>query len=418
LRDRAGATRTRILVEEQPGGTSEVWLELEGRRVSRVVIIPMLMRIGAAVVRMDGIGGVETDEGHRQRGYARRVMGTALELIRAGDGALSTLFGIEDFYQKFGYETVGPEYTVAVPLHDAAASASALPPGWQFRPVASDDLLAMMRLYHANTKRATGALVRHDAGDDPAETARLAGCNPNARKIGLRAWHMLEKVATEPAEDACRALLDERGDVAAYAWRGRGWYMDYRRRDMPEAFHLAEAMARDPMAADALLAACRLWADETDRNFAKVAFAIPPEGPLAAAAAYEGGQITAVYTRGGDFMGRVLDVERLLRQLLPELAARTRAAKLSFRGCLRFATDEGAASLSIAPDGVSMELDERGRQLTVELPQTTLARLCLGGFDPGDLLARLPKQPDYEAASLLQTLFPRRTPHIYPMDRF
>ena len=70
---------------------------------------------------------------------------------------------------------------------------------------------AVMWLYHANTRRATGALVRHDAGDDPSETERLAGVNPDARKIGLRAWNRLRKIAVEPGEDACRVLVDESG---------------------------------------------------------------------------------------------------------------------------------------------------------------------------------------------------------------
>ena len=97
-------------------------LQLDGQQVSRVVIVPMLMRIGAAVVRMDGIGGVGTEEEFRNRGYSRRVMETAVEQMRRGDAALSTLFGIEDFYQKFGYETTGPEYTVVLPLAEACGA--------------------------------------------------------------------------------------------------------------------------------------------------------------------------------------------------------------------------------------------------------------------------------------------------------
>ena len=412
------ADRDRIVVEQQPSGTSEVWLEMAGERVSRVVIIPMLMRVGAAVVRMDGVGGVETAEAHRRCGYARRVMEKTLALIRAGDGALSTLFGIEDFYQKFGYETVGPEYTITLPTHDVANADPALPAGWRFRPLTNDDLPAVMRLYHANTRRATGALVRHDAGDDGAETARLSDCDPNARKIGLRAWHKLAKIASDTSEDACRIMLDAAGEVAGYAWRGRGWYMEYRQRDMPEAFHLAEAMARDPAAADALLNACRHWAAEADRGLTSVAFALPPEGPVAAAATYQGGQLVAAHTRGGDFMGRVLDVERLLSQLLPELSARVRATRTQVLGRLTLRTEDGEASLLVTPDVVSLDPDPGDGGLTVEVPQATLARLCLGGLDTGDLLARLPSQPAPEVTALLQTLFPRRTPHIYPQDRF
>src|SRR3954471_13256506 len=167
--ERDFADGTRIVFANHPSGTSDVLLQLDGRQVSRVVIVPMLMRIGAAVVRMDGIGGVGTEEEFRNRGFSRRVMETAVQQMRRGDAALSTLFGIEDFYQKFGYETTGPEYTVVLPLVDSTALTRSLPCGWQFRPLAVDDMTAVKWLYHANTRRATGALARHDAGDDPWE---------------------------------------------------------------------------------------------------------------------------------------------------------------------------------------------------------------------------------------------------------
>jgi hypothetical protein len=135
------------------------------------------------------------------------------------------------------------------------------------------------------------------------------------------------------------------------------------------------------------------------------------------AAAYEGGQMLGVYTRGGNFMGRVLDVGRLLRQLLPELAARVRSARLPFQGCLTFRTDEGEVAIVIREDDVLVGGGASGG-LVVELPQTALARLCLGGFEPADVLARLPNRPNAEVEAVLRVLFPRRMPHIYPMDRF
>jgi GNAT superfamily N-acetyltransferase len=415
--ERSFADGSRIVTVNHPGGTSDLLLLLDGRQVSRVVIVPMLMRIGAAVVRMDGIGGVSTEEEFRNRGYSRRVMETAVEQMRRGDAALSTLFGIEDFYQKFGYETTGPEYTVVLPLAEATAPTRSLPRGWRFRPLTPGDMPAVMRLYHANTRRATGALVRHDAGDDPSETERLADLNPDARKIGLRAWNRLQGIAVEPGEDACRVLVDQSGRIGAYAWFGANWWMGVRRRDLPGAFHIAEGMARDAEVADTLLVACRTWAEEAGSDGDGIALAIPPEGPVAMAAAYEGGQMLDVYTRGGNFMGRVLDLGRLLRLLQPELAARVRSARLPFQGRLNFRTDEDEAAIVIRDDDVQVDGRASGG-LVVELPQTALARLCLGGFDPADVLARLPNRPNAEVEAVLRALFPRRMPHIYPMDRF
>ena len=224
----------------------------------------MLMRIGAAVVRMDGIGGVGTEEAYRNRGYSRRLMEFALARMRAGDAALSTLYGIQDFYPKFGYVTTGPEHAVGLPLDGSAPATASLPPGWSVRPLAVGDLPALMALYHANTKQATGALVRHETGDELAETDQLARASPTARRIGMRAWNRLRQLVAEPGEDECRVVLDASGAIAAYAWYGvNNWWMFYRRQEVPSAFHLAEVMARDPTAAEAVLAVCRAWAAET-----------------------------------------------------------------------------------------------------------------------------------------------------------
>src|SRR4026209_476441 len=108
MADRDFADGSRVTTVRHPSGTRDVLLQIDGQRISRVVIIPMLMRIGAAVLRMDGVGGVETEEGFRNRGYSRRVMETVVEQIKAGDASLATLFGIQDFYQKFGFATAGP----------------------------------------------------------------------------------------------------------------------------------------------------------------------------------------------------------------------------------------------------------------------------------------------------------------------
>ncbi len=418
MADRDFADGSRITTERHPGGTRNVLLYLDGQWVSRVVIIPMLMRIGAAVLRMDGIGGVDTVEGFRNLGYSRRVMESAVEQIKAGDASLATLFGIQDYYQKFGFDTAGPEPTVILPQPDHPELAPAIPPGWLFRPLEVRDLPALMALYHANTRRATGALVRHDAGEEATETERLAGDDSDARKIGLRAWNRLRKLVADPGDDACRVLIDATGQIAAYAWFGTSWPMSFRRRDLPEAFHIAEPMARDAEAADALLAGCRLWANETGSDCSSVAFAIPPEGPVASAAAYQGAEMHAVYTRGGDFMARVLDPQRLMRQLLPELSARVQSVRRPFQGCLTFATDEGEVTIAISPDGVEVADKTNGDGPIVELPQSALARLCIGGFDPADVLARLPKPPEAATASVLCLLFPKQAPHIYPMDRF
>jgi Acetyltransferase (GNAT) domain len=411
---------TRIVVEQRRTGESEVILKLDGKKVSRTVIIPMLMRIGEAVVRMDGIGGVETEEEFRNRGYMRRVMDTCVDIMKSGDGAISTLFGIDDFYPKFGYATAGPENTVRLPLPEDTTEITPFPAGWSVRPFTLDDLPAVMRLYHQNTKNATAALRRHEEEDEPEWAKQFASKSWRSTRIGTRAWNKLRNVLSPESKDACRVLIDPAGDIAGYAWLGliENWWMFVRREEFPNSFHITEVFARDPDAADAIVVSCQLWAKEAEGSYDNVDLAIPPEGPVAMAAMYEGGTVLHVNVRRGDFMSRTLNTSRLIRQMQPEFSARIRASGLTSCSRLTFVTDEGEESIFISPDGVTAESGTGERQMAVEIPQDTLGRLCLGAFETSDLLARLPNRPDQQATEILEVLFPKRTPHIYSMDRF
>jgi predicted acetyltransferase len=404
-----------MVAEEHADGTTEIRGEIDGTPVSRTFIFPMLVRIGEAVVRMDGIGGVATDEAHRHRGYSRRVLKTAVDTMRAGDAALSTLYGIPDFYHRFGFATSGAEHTVKLPASGKAAPRASLPVGWSFRPFTPDNLTAVAVIYDATTARATGAVPRLvDGGVDAPNGVHAS--NPAAITMCRRAWRDLLKPASA---DDCRVLIDASGTVVAYAWIGSDtWWIRKRQRDASTSFHIGEAMAIDPQAADALVAACHDWAHESMSGVEAVEFVIPPEGPVAHAAAYEGAAFVQRHTRHGEFMARVLDLNRLFQQMLPELNARLQHSGDAYQGQLTLHTDEGSISLAIRNRGISIASRSARRAVAIKLPQASLASMVLGAFEVSDLAARLLDPPDKQAVEVLATLFPRRAPHIYPADRF
>jgi hypothetical protein len=203
---------------------------------------------------------------------------------------------------------------------------------------------------------------------------------------------------------------------------------------------IAEAMAESPAAADAVLAVCRRWAAEESgarpEPVKRVILALPPEGPIAAAAMHQRANFERHYPRCGGSMARVLNVKRLLGALKPELAARLRAAGSRSAGSLRIQTDFAEAALLTAPDGITVGEAQAGskpawppsqartpsgdadEEVVIHLPQQTLARLALGAFPPGDLLARLEEPMDERARQLVEILFPLRHPHMYLPDRF
>lgn len=399
------ATDLRLTYQTEPGGDGRVDLMDGERSVSWLWIVPLTLRIGAATVRMDGIGGVGTEEEYRRRGYSRRVLEAAVERMRQGDAALSMLYGIPNFYPRFGYATAGPDHFVWLTKLTGEATLSA---GWKVRSFAPADLPAVRRLYDENTAAGVGCAVRSE-----------------------ERWRRLVEPEDGPGDD-CRVVEDPAGRVRAYAWRARWhWYADILEGEQPQAMVIAEVMADGPAAADALLATCRRWAAEVSARRSvpveRVVLPLPPEGHVAAAAMHQSASFVHRFVPCGSSMARVLDVSRLLEALKPELARRLRAAGSCFAGALHFRTEVGDVMLAITREDVTVigmdqdspaRHDPVARRSELRVPQATLARLALGAFPPGDLLDRLERPPDGEARRLMETLFPLRHPHLYLPDRF
>jgi predicted acetyltransferase len=79
--------------------------------------IDLPMRIGDAVIRMAGIGDVYTEREHRMKGYMRYLYEDTLTYMTEEGYDVSMLFGIPDFYTKFGYAVCLPQCH----LHDQDA---------------------------------------------------------------------------------------------------------------------------------------------------------------------------------------------------------------------------------------------------------------------------------------------------------
>ncbi|GAC1400839.1 MAG: hypothetical protein NVSMB65_18520 [Chloroflexota bacterium] len=390
----------------RPGETT-VALMLDGTKVSTCEIIPLTLQVGVATVRIDGIGDVGTSEDHRNRGYSRRVLTAAVARMRDGDAALSMLYGIPNFYHKFGYTHVGPEYSLCIPVR---VPSPALAEGWHARRLTPGDVDACRLLYQQDAARSVGAVARR----------------PDAFP-----WTDFEALARgERDHDECRVVHDPQGAVAAYAWRGtRFWGTHLLEHHHPRALALAEVVARDHLAADAVLAACQGWAaDEAHRRgrpVGDIVVSLPPTTPVATAAMLGTLVLRQEYEAGANFMARVLDTGRLLRALAPELTRRLATALPSFQGSIALGTEAGTATIQCTRDGVTVE--DIPRPLTESepheapvlwLPQTTLAQLALGAFSAADLLARLETPPRGRLRDVLEAMFPRRHPHIAVPDRF
>jgi hypothetical protein len=308
------------------------------------------------------------------------------------------LYGITDFYPKFGYVTVGPDSTISLPPLGAD---EALPAGYRDRPFGPADLAAVQRLYDRMTAHSVGTAVRPHDGYP---------------------WTELLEAAHGGNLPSCHVVTDTDGHVAAYVWRGERLsfvraYTEFR----PDELIVAEVTAADSRSAGAALMLCRRWAAEEGarRSVRQVTFFAPHEGPVAAAAMQMTATLARAYGPDGGWMARVLGTSTLFSSLQPELSARLAAANNRFRGTVRVVTEAGEATLGIDADAVRcVPAAADSEALVFRLPQTTLARLALGCFPPEDLLERLQNPLEGQVMELLQMMFPPRAAQIFLADRF
>jgi predicted acetyltransferase len=380
-------------------GTEDVEFLLSGRRVSSCRIIPLRLRVGASVVRMDGIGEVRTEEEYRYRGFARRVMSQALRRMETGDAALTMLYGIKDFYPKFGYITVGPDSRFSLPPLDEAP----LPDSHHVRPFSRADLKSVQQLYDHMTATSVGTALRPQDGYP---------------------WTELLSESEGGTSTGCQVMTDADGRVRAYVWHGQKLgFVRAHSRFRPDDFVVGEVVAADTRSAEVALTLCRRWAAEegTRRHVKQVTFFAPHEGPVASAARHMPATLARAYGPDGGWMARVLSTSSLFASLQPELSRRLAAAHNRFRGTLQVLTDAGDATLSIDADGVRSAPGAAAagdHALACRLPQTTLAQLAVGCFPPDDLLARVPQPLEDRAIELLQMMFPPRPAQLFLADRF
>ncbi|CAN5257947.1 hypothetical protein BH24CHL2_BH24CHL2_2340 [soil metagenome] len=370
-------------------GITTVVLMRGEERLSSTEVIPMTMQVGHARLRMDGIGGVATAEEHRYKGYSRRVLEEAMSLMTAGDAVLTTLYGIPNFYPKYGYATLGPEPIIEL---QTLEERTRFPDGLTVRDGERGDLPALRRLYRNETSTAIGALVRDD---------------------DWWIWGMLDE-ALKPDANQVRVVVRD-NMVVGYAWKAATcWWMEHWTRHKPDGFKIGEAFAADAEAADGVLAMCRLWSLDEKRE--QVAMAIPVTGQVGAAARLQNVNVLERYGDETEFMGRSTGLVALLRAMRPKLESRWRTVIGSMQSfAITVVTGGERATVIGNEQGIEIRTGGDG-DIKVAIDPGNVARLVLGGFNPNRVLERLgaPKS----VVPVLSLLFPQRFPYIYPADRF
>ncbi|MCD6520081.1 MAG: GNAT family N-acetyltransferase [Anaerolineae bacterium] len=347
-------TKIELLVDAQVASGLEIW--------------DLTMRVGPVGFRCGGIGGVFTQRPYRMRGYARRVLEDSIAFMRQEGYVLSALFGIPNFYTKFGFASALVNSTVTVKVRHVEG----VKPRYAVRPLREEDIRAVAEIYEALNARRTGTAVR-----DPAT------------------WKGFRRGTNWSSRFDAFVVLDGERIV------GYGQYnLD------PWNFGIGEIGYRDPSVFSTLLAeATRLaW----ERRLEEFSFYLPLDDPFVEYCCRYGCEIKITYPHNGGGMVRVIDQQALFVGLEPLWRERLEG----------YAGDWGSLSIVTDLGEGRIPLGTAGPTLRVEMPQPVFTQLLMGYRRVQDVLEEPGVQIAEEAIPLLDRLFPRGYPYMYVADRF
>jgi hypothetical protein len=303
---------------------------------------------------------------------------------------LLTLFGIPDYYHRFGFLPLGPDYNMTF------RSTNTLPqpdPAFTVRAAAESDIPALQHIWQIESRGLTGHVIRHDQQDS---------------------WIRLRESITTGRND-CRVVVDASGNVQGYAWLvSHHWAMEGFREDGRNNLDVGEAGATSWQAADAVLAMLPHWRDENGKN--EILLAIPSRhNSVGRAAQLCDVNAESRFHFNEDYMGRSTGSDDLLRALLPELNTRWQSANAEWQGSIDFLIGEERTRLVFGND-ITIGDATGTSDGAVTMTPGELARLVFSAYAPHDLLLR--GGADQQTADIVGTLFPQQATYIYPADRF
>ncbi len=347
-------------------------LYADGELAAALRLFTYTVRIGEARLKMGGFGCVTTAGPLRHKGYAARLMTDSMRYLHGHGYHVSALFGIADFYHRWGFASALPEYASVIDVREAGA-APALP--FKHRAMKPGDIPSVQRIH-----------ARND-GDTACSIIRLGG------HLSSR-WDRWKNA---------RILTDDKGRVVAY-FIGEAHGADYT---------VEEAGILEYGWCPAVLNACMTLAKTACTS--RIRFTMPPSHPFVRYLLQYRSDHEMHVSRDSNGMMAVVNVEETLECMIPEWESRLAGAAdhcaeitlIVERSPYRIRAHHGAVDVA-AMNGINK----------ISLTKVELAQLLAGARHPDEMLAVKRRAVNASGTLLLATLFPRRTPFVWHIDRF
>ena len=367
---------------------SVTWISLlteDEEMVSQLGLREYQMRFGSAHLKLGGIDGVGTKEEHRNKGYSRHVMEHTIALMNENGYDVSMLFGIPNFYHKFGYATAIPETYVEFDTKDAQTTV----PTYQIRKFETEDAPKIVDLYAANNAERTGTPLRTGIGWK--EFTRRAGIVPDPYVVLNEADAVIGYFVCNSDNTKIDAI-DRNCTLFDIGFQDRTIFETI-------VHFLAHGVAYT--------------------SAERIRCAVPADHPFAIFCRRYGCR-THTYTPK-DHMGmmRIINQSSTLKKITGALEKRLqRDADLGqWSGKLLFSTDIGQDCFEIDRGNVAYT-DSQANAFHLEMPQDKLIQLMMGRRSIKDLAVESDVWVNVGIIPVLDTLFPLGHSHIWWSDRF
>jgi hypothetical protein len=377
-------------------GTDREWrvcLRDESEELSSLHVMVRRMRIGSAREKTGGISQLETAEAHRHRGYATRVLNSALERMVREKYAMCMLHGIKDFYHRFGFAPVMAESKMYVQPSDLLRARSDVP----LRAMRATDGPAIARLHNRLNASRNCSHVR------PGYWTHFEG--------------LFAVMRGYPKPRKTVVSVDAAGRLRGYAAMSYRDVKEASETGEPTRYAVSEIEGRDPKVLESL--ASHIGRSARRAGIETVEFRLPYDHPFGQVGSLVGCRWEIEYPRNHRIVARITDLRSLFVGLEGELSRRAQDAGLGARRHrILFTTDIGDAGLRISGGAVqTMDSSERAEQ-TVEIPQAHLTQLVLGYRSAVSVCSMPVVRASASVTPVLSALFPLSPGYIWWSDRF
>ncbi len=344
---------------------------IDGQIVTHWGVWDYRMRIGLETLRVAGVGAVATDGFRHGQGLMRRTIEAALDRMRKADYDLSVLYGISNFYHKFGYTQAWPRvYYIA-----------------EADRLGTDKLDARLR---------RGPVVQ-DRELDAMYNRTFAGLTGTAVRPTYARFDKLGPIVPETIR-----WLHPNGKVAGYVrigvWEGR--------LQCTEACGDVEQILRV------------LGREARRLGHKQIEFPdLHWQTPLAMELRRRGVKLTMDYQASGGAMVRIMNLASTLESMRGEFQRRLADSPLAdWSGTLDLHATDDRATLRIAKGTVQVAPASRSRHAL--RARDALGRLIIGSGDPEEILRTDDVRCSGDGRTLARVLFPNQHPMLSMLDHF